>query len=127
MEYGSPSDGNARFSNFDHTSYTLLPAVPDYDSENIELLKTETGEFDYGRTLQLFMNTSRVYMFSKGIFEDISFFACKPQMKLDICICFQESIGGPFVKYEKWMRELKQLSFALSCRLVFFKFISWFS
>ncbi|KAI3834446.1 hypothetical protein MKX03_032557 [Papaver bracteatum] len=114
-EYGSPSDGNARFSKVDHMSCTLLPAVPDFDSENIELLRTETGEFDHGRTLQLFTNTSRVYMFSKGIFEDISFFNCKPQMKLDICICFQESMGGPYVKYEKWMRELKQLSFALSC------------
>ncbi|KAI3921596.1 hypothetical protein MKW92_000379, partial [Papaver armeniacum] len=113
MEYGSPSDRNARFSNFDHMSYTLCPAESDYDSEKINWLDTETGE--YGRTMQLFTNTSCVYMFSKGIFEDISFHDCKPQMKLDICICFQESLGGPSVKYEKWMRELKQLSFALSC------------
>ncbi|KAI3893034.1 hypothetical protein MKW92_025987 [Papaver armeniacum] len=117
MEYGSPSDGNVCSSSFDHTSYTECAAdsvddIPDYDIERIEYLE-ETGEFSVARLMQLFMNTSRVYMFSKGIFEDINFHDCKPQMKLDICICFIEGNRG-FLKDAKWVKELKQLSSTLS-------------
>ncbi|MCL7030399.1 hypothetical protein MKW94_022295 [Papaver nudicaule] len=120
MGYGSPSDGNVCFSNFDHMSYTECSIESDDDTpegsiiEGIELLETKTGEVDAGKFVQLFTNTVSVYMFSKSIFEDISFHDCKPQMKLDICICFLESIGLHFRGKKKWMRELKQLSFALS-------------
>ncbi|KAI3945646.1 hypothetical protein MKW92_004845 [Papaver armeniacum] len=120
MEDGSPSDGNVSFSNLDHTNFAECPTapddeIPDYDMINV--LHTETGELDYERFMQYFTNISRVYMFSRRIFEDISFFKCTPKMKLDICICFVESIR-PAAKDKKWMRELKQLSFALTGRLV---------
>ncbi|KAI3858814.1 hypothetical protein MKX03_015751 [Papaver bracteatum] len=117
MENRSPSDGNVCSSNFDHMSYTECPTesdenIPVYEIEMIEL-KTETGEFNYERFMQLFTNTSHVYMHKKRIFENISFHDCNPQMKLDICICFVECVA-PALKDVKWMRELKQLSFALS-------------
>ncbi|MCL7036033.1 hypothetical protein MKW94_013779 [Papaver nudicaule] len=109
MEYESASDGNVPFSNFDHMSYIECPTesdddLPEYDTERKEQLETLTG--DVGRFMQLFTNTSRVYMFSNNIFEDVSFHDFKPQMKLDICICFVESMGS-FFKDEKWVRELK--------------------
>ncbi|KAI3913133.1 hypothetical protein MKW98_007149 [Papaver atlanticum] len=96
MEYGSPSVGNVCFSSFDHTSYTEYAAefdddIPDYNIERTEFLDTETGEFSVAHFMQLFTNTSRVYMFWKRILEDISFHDCKPQMKLDICICLLEN------------------------------------
>ncbi|KAI3886163.1 hypothetical protein MKW92_051769 [Papaver armeniacum] len=108
MEDGSSSDGNVCFSNFGHTNYAECPAesnngIPDYDM--MKLMLTETGEFHYDRSMQYFTNISRVYMFSKK------------KNWLDICICFVENIR-PVAKDKKWMRELKQLSFALSCRLV---------
>ncbi|KAI3831365.1 hypothetical protein MKW92_053135 [Papaver armeniacum] len=126
-KYGSPSDGNVCSSSFDHTSYTECAAdsvddIPDYDIERIEYLE-ETGEFSVAHLMQFFMNTSRVYMFSKGIFEDINFHDCKPQMKLDICICFIEG-NRAFLKDAKWVKELKPLSSTLSGRLVI-PSISW--
>ncbi|MCL7025238.1 hypothetical protein MKW94_026770 [Papaver nudicaule] len=110
---------NDSFSNSDHMSYTEYPTesvvdVPDYNMELAELT-TEGGEFDPSSFLQLFTNVSRVYMYSKRIFEDISFFKCKPQMKLDICICFLENFG---LGDENWVGEMKQLSIALSARFV---------
>ncbi|MCL7023592.1 hypothetical protein MKW94_024919 [Papaver nudicaule] len=110
---------NDYFSNFDHMSYSEYSTESDGDTSdyNVELpnFRTDTGGFDVKSFMQFFTNTSRVYMFSKGIFEDISFHDCKPQMKLDICICFIESIHPPW-KYEPWMRDLKQLCFELSTR-----------
>ncbi|KAI3840106.1 hypothetical protein MKX03_003562 [Papaver bracteatum] len=110
MEYGCPSDGNDSFSNSDHMSYTECPIdsvgdIPDDSFSNsdhmsytecpaesvvgirdysIELaeLRNEGGELDHGNFMRLFVNVSRVYMYSKRIFEDISFFKCKPQMKV---------------------------------------------
>ncbi|KAI3886219.1 hypothetical protein MKW92_018603 [Papaver armeniacum] len=117
MEGGNPDDENVCFSNFDHMRYGEYPTesdddIPDYRMEE-EKLETLTKEFDLVRSSQLFTNTSRVYMFSKRIFEDISFHDCNPQMKLDICICYVQN-EYPFCKYEPWMRDVKQLSFALS-------------
>ncbi|KAI3869982.1 hypothetical protein MKW92_049524 [Papaver armeniacum] len=117
MENRSQSDGNVCSSNFDHMSYTECPTESDEDIPVYEMdmigLKTETGEFNYERFMQLFTNTSHVYMHKKRIFENMSFHDCNPQMKLDICICFVECVS-PFLKDVKWMRELKQLSFALT-------------
>lgn len=73
----------------------------------------EARKFDPQKFEQLFMNTSRVYMLSRSIFEDISFYDCDPRMKLDICICFLENYG-PFLKGKKWMKKIKQLSVELS-------------
>lgn len=73
---------------FDHTIYTECPAESDIeipDNDKMKLLETETGELVYGRSMQLFTNTSRIF---EKIFEDISFHDCKPWMKLDICIYF---------------------------------------
>ncbi|MCL7033095.1 hypothetical protein MKW94_015938 [Papaver nudicaule] len=65
--------------------------------------------------MRLFTNTTRVYMFSKNIVGDInSFHVCKPHMKLDICICLVESMLSSPHTDEQWMREMKQLSLALS-------------
>ncbi|KAI3890591.1 hypothetical protein MKX03_036139, partial [Papaver bracteatum] len=85
MESGNPNDENVCFSNFDHMGYSECPTesdddIPDYHLERAEL-ETLTKKFNIVRSSQLFTNTSRVYMFSKRIFEDISFHDCKPQMK----------------------------------------------
>ncbi|KAI3949300.1 hypothetical protein MKW98_023237 [Papaver atlanticum] len=118
MEIGSLSDGNVSFSNFDHMSCTEGPIesdddIPDYDIERTEM-ETDTGNFDDESSMNLFKNTIRVYMFSKKTIGSIcSFHTYKPQMKLDICICFVEN-ALPSCKGEQWMREMKQLSFALS-------------
>ncbi|MCL7047449.1 hypothetical protein MKW94_024532 [Papaver nudicaule] len=114
-----PRDGDIRLTNFDHNSYTTecpIESDDDIPDDNIERaeLETDTEIFDALSFFPLFMNTIRVYMFSKKIIGDISsFHVCKPQMKLDICICFVES-AHPSCKDEQWMREMKQLSFALS-------------
>ncbi|KAI3891248.1 hypothetical protein MKW98_007553 [Papaver atlanticum] len=110
------TDGRKCFSDSDHTSCTECQIesddeIPDYDIEKAEL-DVDTGNFDVQIFLQLFMNTSRVYRFSK-IGDITSFHVCEPQMKLDICICFVESTY-PSCKNEQWMREMKQLSLALS-------------
>ncbi|KAI3844840.1 hypothetical protein MKX03_004561 [Papaver bracteatum] len=112
----SLTDGRKCFSDSEHTSCTECQIesddeIPDYDIEKAEL-DVHTGNFDVQIFLQLFMNTSRVYRFSK-IGDITSFHVCEPQMKLDICICFVESTY-PSCKNEQWMWEMKQLSLALS-------------
>ncbi|KAI3963523.1 hypothetical protein MKW98_022945 [Papaver atlanticum] len=92
MESGNPNDENVCFSNFDHMGYSEYPtesddAIPDYHMERAELA-TESEEFDIVSFSQLFTNLSRVYMFSKRIFEDISYHDCKPQMKVCFIVLF---------------------------------------
>ncbi|MCL7037568.1 hypothetical protein MKW94_026527 [Papaver nudicaule] len=117
MQNGSSSDGNVCFSNCDRGSYAECPIepdddVPDYDTERAKL-ETDT-EIDFDSSVNLLMNITRVYMFSKKIIGDMgTFHVCKPHMKLDICIHWVES-DLPSCKNDQWMREIKRLSFALS-------------
>ncbi|RZC43878.1 hypothetical protein C5167_036821 [Papaver somniferum] len=119
MENGSPNDGNVSFSNFNHASYTEGPIepdddIPDYDIERAEELETDTGNVDEESSIAIFMNLIRVHMFSKNTIGSFhTFHTYKPQLKLDICICYVEN-SIPSGKGEEWIREMKQLSFASS-------------
>ncbi|MCL7032837.1 hypothetical protein MKW94_019391, partial [Papaver nudicaule] len=77
MEKRSRSEGNASFSNSGQTSCTECST----ESDEVAKFETETAEFKSRNFHALFTNTARVYMYSKRIFEDVSFHDCKPQMK----------------------------------------------